>query len=104
MLETKIDTRKTAVLVIDMQNNLIKAEEEPFNGVNKMVEANGAIGKTASVIAAARQRDLHVIVLSDCIATMIPEDDEYFIKQVFPREGRVRTSVEIKTAISGAGA
>ena len=32
MLETKTDVKKTAVLVIDMQNDLVKAKEEPFNG------------------------------------------------------------------------
>ena len=31
MLETKIDVKKTALLIIDMQNDLIKAKEEPFS-------------------------------------------------------------------------
>ena len=210
MLETKIDVKKTALLVIDMQNNLIKAKEEPFSGAARMAESKGAIGNTAKMIAAARQagmpvifighvhrkdnadvvptvtdlmlqglmppareamvegtpgsqivdelkpapgdhviwkrrsnafynsdlelmlrsrgidtviitgavtngcianttrgaqeRDLHVIVLSDCCVAMMPEDDEYFIKNVFPRAGRVRTSDEMVTVISGAGA
>jgi nicotinamidase-related amidase len=205
MLETKIDVKKTAVLVIDMQNDLIKAKEEPFNGVTKMVESKGVISNTAKVIAAARragmpiifmghvhrkdnadvfrpitdlmlqglapvlrevmvegtpgayfvdelkplpedhiiwkrrsnafynsdlelmlrrrgidtviitgvvtngcvantvrgaqERDLNVIVLSDCCAAMMPEDDEYFCRNVFPRAGRVRTSDEMVTAI-----
>ena len=30
MLETKVDVNKTALLVIDMQNDLIKTQEEPF--------------------------------------------------------------------------
>lgn len=208
MLETKIDIKKTALLVIDMQNDLIKAEEEPFNAVAKMVESKGAISNTAKVIAAARQvampvifcghvhrkdktdivptitdemlqglalpprealvegtpgadfvdelkpapgdhivykrrsntfygsdlelilrsqgidtviitgvvtngcvaatvegareRDLHVIVLSDCCATMMPEDDDYFIKKVFPHSGRVRTLDEMVVAIAEA--
>jgi nicotinamidase-related amidase len=33
MLETKINVKKTALLVIDMQNDLIKAKEEPFRAV-----------------------------------------------------------------------
>jgi nicotinamidase-related amidase len=210
MLETKINVKKTALLVIDMQNDLIKAKEEPFSTVTKMVKSKGVISNTAKVIEAARQarmpiifighvhrkdnadafatitdlmlqglappprealvegtpgayfvdelkplpgdhivwkrrsnafynsdlelmlrrrgidtviitgvvtngcvantvrgaqeRDLHVIVLSDCCAAMMPEDDEYFIKNAFPRAGRVRTSDEMVTVISGANA
>jgi len=208
MLETKIDKKKTALLVIDMQNDLIKAREEPFNGVAKMVASKGAIGNTARVIAAARkagmpvlyaghvhrkdnadvfvtttdfmlqglvpppreamvegtagaqivdelkpapgehviwkrrsnafygsdlelvlrglgvdtviltgvvtngciantargaqERNFHVIILGDCCATMMPEDDEYFMTKVFPAAGRVRTSGEMVAVISGA--
>ena len=208
MLETKIETGKTAVLVIDMQNDLIKVSEEPFNAVTKMAQSKGMIANTARVISearrlsmpviyaghihrkdnadmkptitdmmlqgltppareamvegtpgaqvvdeikpepgdhaiwkrrsnafyctdlelmlrargidtviivgavtngciantirGARERDLNVIVLSDCIATMNPEDDEYFIKQVFPREGRVRTSDEIVSVLQNS--
>jgi nicotinamidase-related amidase len=210
MLETKIDVQRTALLVIDMQNDLIKAKEEPFSGVTKMVKSKGVISNIARVIAAARQakmpivfighvhrkdnadafpaitdlmlqglapplrealiegtpgayfvdelkplsgdhiiwkrrsnafynsdlelmlrrrridtviitgvvtngcvantvrgaqeRDLHVIVLSDCCAAMMPEDDEYFIKNAFPRAGRVRTSDEMITVMFGANA
>ena len=210
MLETKMDIKKTALLVIDMQNDLVKVKEEPFNEVTKMVKSKGAISNIAKVIAAARQvampiiftnhvhrkdsadvvptitdlmlqglapppreamvegtpganivdelrpapgdhiiwkrrsnafynsdlelmlrsrgidtviitgvvtngciantvrgareRDLHVTVLSDCCATMMPEDDDYFITKVFPKEGRVRTSGEMVTVITEATA
>ena len=208
MLETKVDIKKTALLIIDMQNDLIKVKEEPFNGVTKMVESKGVIGNTVKVVVAARQvgipiiytnhvhrkdnadvvptitdemleglapppiermvegtagaevvdelkpapgdhvihkhrsnafynsdlelilrsrgietviiagavtngciantvrgareRDLHVIVLSDCCASMMPESDEYFLKKDFPRVGRVRTSDEIIAVMAGA--
>jgi len=208
MLETKIDTGKTAVLVIDMQNDLIRVTEEPFNAVTRMAQAKGMIANTARVISqarrlgmpviyaghihrkdnadakptitdmmlqgltpptreamvegtagaqvvdeikpepgdhviwkrrsnafyctdlelmlraravdtviivgavtngcvantirGARERDLNVIVLSDCVATMMSEDDDYFIKQVFPREGRVRTSDEIVSVLQNS--
>jgi len=208
MLETKIDTKKTALLVIDMQNDLIKVKEEPFNGVTKMTESKGAINNTAKVVAAAKQagipvvyighihrkdnadvfptttdlmlqglappareamiegtpgaqfvdelkpapgdhviwkrrsnafynsdlelmlrsqgidtviitgavtngcvantvrgaqeRNLHVLVLSDCVVCQMPEDDEYFIQDVFPRAGRVRTADEMVAVLSGA--
>ena len=208
MLETKIDVKKTALLVIDMQNDLIKAKEEPYSDVAKMVESKGAITNTAKVIAAARkagmpvvfighvvrkdcadvvptitdemlqglappsrevlvegtagaevvdelrpaigdhvihkrrsnafyntdlelmlrsrgidiviitgavtngcvaatvrgarERDLHVIVLSDCCVARFPEDDDYFLKRDYPRLGRVRTSDEIIAAMAEA--
>ncbi len=214
MLETKIDVKKTALLLIDMQNDSIKAKEGFLSDVTKMVESKGVISNTAKVIAAARQagmpvvfighvhrkdnadivptitdfvlqgltppfresmanvsvegtpgaqfvdelkpaagdhvvwkrkgsafystdlelmlrswgidtviiagvvtngciantvigareRDFNVIVLSDCCAAMMPEDDEHFIKNIFPRGGRVRTSGEMVTVISGASA
>jgi len=210
MLETKMDIKKTALIVIDMQNDLVKVKEEPFDAVTKMVKSKGVISNIAKVIAAARQvvmpiiftnhvhrkdsadvvptitdlmlqglapppreamieatpganivdelkpapgdhiiwkrrsnafynsdlelmlrsqgidtviitgvvtngciantvrgareRDLHVIVISDCCATMMPEDDDYFITKVFPKEGRVRTSDEMVTVIAEAGA
>lgn len=63
MLETKIDVKKTALLVIDMQNDLIKATEEPFNSVTKMVESKGVINNTAKVIAAARQAGMPIIFI-----------------------------------------
>ncbi len=205
MLETKIAIKKTALLVIDMQNDILKTKKEPFSAVTKMAESKGVIGNTAKVIAAARQvampiiftnhvhrkdnadavptitdrmlqgpvvsygealvegtpgaaivdelkpalgdhviykrrgssfygtdlelmlrsrgidtliitgvitngciqatvqdareRDFHVIVLSNCCATMMPEDDDYFITKVFPGSGRVRTSDEIIAAM-----
>ena len=208
MLETKIDVKKTALLIIDVQNDLVKAKEEPFNGVSKMAESKGMIGNIARVISTARkvgmpviyighvhrednadvvatitdlmlqgmvpppriamvegtpgarfvdeikptpkdhiiwkrrsnafhnsdlelmlrsrgidtvilsgavtngcvantargarERDLHVIVLSDCIACMMPEDDEYFVRKVFPGAGRVRTADEIISVMNKA--
>lgn len=210
MLETKIDVNKTALLLVDMQNDLIKSKEEPYNATTKMAEAKGLINNTAKVVAAARrarvpviytnhvhrkdnadvvptitdlmleglvppvreefvegtpgarvvdelkpapgehvidkrrssafynsdlelilrsqgidtviitgavtngciantvraarERDLNVIVLSDCCACDMVEDDEYFMKKVFPRAGRVRTSDEIVSVISEASA
>lgn len=205
MRETKIDIKKTALLVIDMQNDLIKSKKPPYGDVMKMAESKGIIANTAKVIATARkaemtviytnhvsrkdgtdsvptiademeewgesliegtagaavvdelkpapgehvinkrrgsafyntdlelmlrsrgidtviiagavtngciaatvigarERDLHVVVLGDCCATMMPEDDNYFITKVFPRSGRVRTSDEMAKAISEASA
>ena len=55
MLETKIDVKKTALLVIDCQNDLIKVNEEPFNGVTRMAEARGMIGRIANVVTVVRK-------------------------------------------------
>lgn len=210
MPETKIDLKKTALLVIDMQNDTVKVKEAPFNTLTKQVEAKGAIANTAELIAAARkagmkviyachiaredasdiiptvtdimlpgpvarprrsvvegtygaqivdelkpqpgdhvitkrrssafygtdlelilrswgidtliltgiatnfcianaaraarERDLHYVVASDCIASFSADIDEFFIKRLFPLEGRVRTSKEIIAAIAKADA
>ena len=58
-------------------------------------------GCVANTMRGARERDLHVILISDCCADMLPEDDDYFIKKVFPRIGRVRTADEIISVING---
>jgi ureidoacrylate peracid hydrolase len=208
MLETKIDIDKTALLLIDMQNDLIKSRGSCIE-TTKMAEVKGLIGKTARVVEAARkagmpviytnhvhrrdgadvvptitdhmlqglettteeeefvegtpgadvvdelkptpgehviwkhrssgfygsdlelmlrsrgidtviitgavtngcivntvraarERDFHVIVLSDCCACDLWEDDEYFMTRVFPGAGRVRTAEEMETVISEA--
>lgn len=41
MMETKIDIKRTALLIIDMQNDLIKSEKEPFKKIKRMGEAKG---------------------------------------------------------------
>ena len=206
MLETKIDVGKTALLIIDMQNDLIKAKQAPYDAITSVLQTKGGIAKTAKVMAAARQasmsviytthvreeddsavvpaitdlilhgitpqhekvliegtfgvqivdelrpvsgerviqkhrcdafyksdlelilrslgvdtliivgvatdgcvadtvggareRDFNVIVLSDCCATTLPRDDAYFLKKVFPKVGRVRTTDEILPVLS----
>lgn len=61
-------------------------------------------GCVANTARGARERDFHVIVLSDCCTSVEPEDHEYFIKKVFPRRncGRVRTADEIVMAMAEA--
>lgn len=209
MLETKFDLKRAALLIIDMQNDLIRSEKEPFKNVTNMGKVKGIIHNTAKVAAAARkfgipvvyachvhkrdrsdvipnltdlmlqgipflpgdaviegtagaqivnelapapgehvvwkrranafynsdlelilrsrgidtvimggvvtdgcvantvrgarERDLHVIVLSDCCATMMPEDDDYYLKKVFPKIARVRTAEEITAVLSKRG-
>lgn len=56
----------------------------------------------ANTVRGAEERNFHVIVLSDCCTARTAEEDEYFIKRVFPREGLVRTSDEMVKVISGA--
>ena len=51
-------------------------------------------------VIGARERDYHVIVLSDCCAAKTEERQQYWIKNIFPLRGRVRTSSEIIEAIS----
>ena len=44
---------------------------------------------------AAHKRDLHYIVASDCVAALWADIDEFFIKRLFPMEGRVISSDEV---------
>ena len=61
MLETEIDVGKTALLVIDMQNDLIKVQVGPGLELTLMAQKKGIIGSTARVIAAARRVGMPVI-------------------------------------------
>jgi len=56
------------------------------------VVTNGCVENTARD---ARQRDYHVLVLSDCCASIMPEAHDYAMNRVFPGMGRVRTSGEM---------
>jgi len=47
----------------------------------------------------ARMRDYNVIVLSNCCASSTAERHDYFIRNMFPRHSRVRTSKEVIEAI-----
>lgn len=49
----------------------------------------------------ARMRDYHAIVISDCCASSTRERHDYFIKNMFPRHSRVRTSGQIIKALGG---
>jgi len=56
------------------------------------VVTNGCVENTSRD---ARQRDYHVLVLSDCCASIMPEAHDYAMNRVFPGMGRVRTSDEM---------
>ena len=64
MLETKIDIKKTALLVIDMQNDLVKNRKEPLSALTEMVESKGVIGNIAKVISAARKVGMPVAFIA----------------------------------------
>ncbi len=64
MLETKIDVNKIVLLIVDMENDLVKVKEEPFNAVTKMGESKGVIANTARVIAAARKAGMPVVFIT----------------------------------------
>lgn len=53
----------------------------------------------AITFSEARMRDYHIIVISDCCASSTQERHDYFIKNMFPRQGRVRTSKQIIEAL-----
>ena len=56
-----------------------------------------------NTVRGARERSFHVIILRDCCATQLLEDDDYFMTKVFAKAGRVRTSAEMISVISKAG-
>ena len=62
----------------------------------------GAItgGCVANTFRGAEERDFNIIVLSDCCAARTEEENEYFMKKVFPREAQVRTSNEIAAVMT----
>jgi len=59
-------------------------------------------GCVANTFRGAEERNFNIIVLSDCCAARTAEEDEYFMKKVFPREAQVRTSDEIVAAMTKA--
>ena len=59
-------------------------------------------GCVANTFRGAEERNFNIIVLSDCCAARTVEEDEYFMKKVFPREAQVRTSDEIVAAMTKA--
>jgi len=61
------------------------------------VVTNGCVENT---IRGARERDYHVIVLSDCCAANVAQAHEYALNNVFPSMARVRTSDEVLDAMS----
>ncbi|MFC2019916.1 cysteine hydrolase family protein, partial [Chloroflexota bacterium] len=60
-------------------------------------------GCVAHTIQGAEERDLNVIILSDCCAAPDPEVEECYFQEIFPITARVRTSDELVAAMSTAG-
>ena len=61
MKETQMDIARTALLVIDMQNDLINSSTGPYAELTKLARSRGIIDNTARVIAAARRGCVPVI-------------------------------------------
>jgi ureidoacrylate peracid hydrolase len=88
MLETRIDVRKTAVLVIDVQNDLVKAREEPFKSVAQMVESKKMVSNIAKLISAARKAGMPVVYSGHVrrvdSTDVIPTITDLMIKGILP--------------------
>lgn len=61
MQELEIDISKTALLVVDMQNDFLKATKGLFLEFAKLAQAEGIVSNFAKVIAAARQVGIPVV-------------------------------------------
>lgn len=64
MLETKIDLKKTALLVVDMQNDLVKVKEGPGGELSQMIESNQVVENIAKVVAAARKAGMPIAFIA----------------------------------------
>lgn len=54
----------------------------------------------ANTVLQARERDFHIIVISDGCASLIKESHEYWMKNMYPRSGRVRITADLITALN----
>ena len=62
MLETKINTKKTAVICIDMQKDCLQLEvNDHYRGLAKYTKDNHILENTAKIIAAARKAGMPII-------------------------------------------
>ena len=88
MLETKIDVKKTALVIVDMENDLVKVNEEPFDTVTRMVESKGVIANTAKAIAAARKAGVPVIFVTHVHrkdnADVVPSITDWMLQGLMP--------------------
>ncbi|MFH1775597.1 MAG: cysteine hydrolase [Chloroflexota bacterium] len=63
-METNIDPKKTALLVIDMQNDLVATQEKPHDVLTNIVRERGVIANIARVAAAARKAGVLVVIVA----------------------------------------
>jgi len=69
-------------------------------GVDTIILTGGSteIGVAATAYG-AHSRDFELIFVSDAINAQQPDGNEFFMKKVFPRMGRVRTTDEVLAAL-----
>ncbi len=88
MLETKIDLKKTALLVIDMQNDLVKDKTGLFSGIYSMVQKNRVIENIAKVITAARNAGIPIVhvktIHREDGADMAPTITDFMLEGLMP--------------------
>ena len=58
--ETKIDKARTAILIIDMQNDLVKDDKGPYRAICELVKEGKVIENISQVVAAARRCGLPI--------------------------------------------
>lgn len=64
-LETKIDTKKTALLLSDLQNSCLEVRGAFVDGTARRAQAKGVVGNIAKVIGAARQVGIPIFYTAD---------------------------------------
>ena len=88
MLETKIDSQKTALLVVDMQNDLVKVKDGALAELYNMVRANRVISNTKKTVKAARKAGLPIVfikhVLRDDYKDVVPSVTDVMLRGEAP--------------------
>ena len=63
MHEHVIDSKKTALILIDLQNDLIKTDKPPYDVVTRMVIKSGIVANAARVVEGVRKKGIPIIYI-----------------------------------------
>lgn len=89
-METKFDPKKTALLVIDMQNDLAKTGPDYFAPLYQMVQSKNVIENFTKVVKGARQKGLPIIHIKTVHrkdnADVVPTVTDFMLQGLVPKE------------------
>ena len=89
-METKFDPEKTALLVIDMQNDLTKVGPDFFAPLYEMVKSNRVIENFTKMVKGARDRRLPIVhirtVHRQDNADVVPTVTDFMLQGMAPSQ------------------